>query len=92
MSQIPLHVVMDGWTRPDPGTMEIDPGSGTVRVWLREGELVIPRGAVTVENLVLITDLARNGTVSASDLLAGISLQDGNTFQVAPGAVTITCA
>ena len=91
MSQIPLHIVMDGWTRPDPGTMGIGPGPA-VRVWLREGELVIPRGAVTVENLVLITDLARNGTVSASDLLAGISLQDGNTFQVAPGAVTITCA
>ena len=86
-----LRIVMDDWTRPAPGTMEIDSGAGTIRIWLREGEFVIPRGAMTVEEMITVTELARNGMLNAA-APGGITLRNGNMFQIAPGAITITLA
>lgn len=83
-----LVVVRDRWTRPEPGTMEIDPHAGIIRIWLREGEYVIPRGAITVEDMTLITEMARRGALGPP----AVPLRNGNTFQVAAGAVTASVA
>lgn len=98
MRQIELRVVADDWTLPEPGTMEIDPVAGIVRIWLHGGEMIISRG-VTVEAMARMVQGARDGMLSAAvarehpdDRPVEIVLRNGNSFQVAPGAVTIPAA
>lgn len=94
-----LRVVMDDWTRPEAGTMEIDPVAGTIRIWLRKGEFVIPRGALTAEAMTQVIIAAQDGVLDEivrrkhpDDRPAGIAIRDGNSFQVAAGAVTASLA
>jgi hypothetical protein len=93
MREIRLSVVMDDWTRPEPGTMEVDLVAGIIRVWLRNGEMVIPRG-VTVEAMTRLIQAAEDGTLGEAvsrehqeNRPAGITLRNGSSFRIAAGAI-----